>query len=172
MSNKLAAGSPMPVIELPAVGGGQATLGGGGDGYQLIVIYRGRHCPICKRYLSGLTDLLGDFRAANTEVVAVSADPQAKAEADVAEFGWPIPIAYGLGMEDMRRLGLYISEPRSEKEMDRPFPEPAVFVVNPAGMVQIIDLSNAPWSRPDLAELLRGIRHIQEVDYPIRGTLS
>jgi len=172
MSEKLGAGSLMPELDLPLVGGGGVRVGGARPGYQFIVIYRGRHCPLCKTYLKELSSLHGAFGEANAEVVAISADSQAKAEADVAEYGWHFPVAYELGMEAMRRLGLYISEPRNEQETDRPFAEPGVFVVNPGGQVQVVDISNAPWCRPDLAGLLRGIRRIQEVDYPIRGTLS
>ncbi len=104
------------------------------------------------------------------DVVAVSADPLEKAQADVDERGWQFPVAYDLGGEQMRELGLYISKPRSEAETDRQFSEPAVFVVNPEGNVQIVDISNAPWARPDLSRLANGIAYIQKNDYPIRGT--
>ena len=105
-------------------------------------------------------------------VATVSADPQEKAQADVAEFGWRFPVGYDLTVEQMRLLGLYISEPRSATETDRPFAEPGLFVINPEGNVQIIDISNAPFSRPDLSGILRGIKLIQERNYPIRGTLA
>jgi len=72
----------------------------------------------------------------------------------------------------MRALGLYISAPRSPQETDRPFPEPALFVVNPQGNIQIIDISNAPFARPDLNGVLKGLKFIQEKQYPIRGTLA
>ena len=72
----------------------------------------------------------------------------------------------------MRALGLYISEPRSPRETDRPFPEPALFVVNPQGNIQIIDISNAPFARPDLNAVLKGLKFIQEKQYPIRGMLA
>ncbi|MFD0391286.1 hypothetical protein ACFQ4K_31090 [Tistrella bauzanensis] len=70
----------------------------------------------------------------------------------------------------MRGLGLYVSAPRSAQETDRPFAEPGVFVINPDGAVQIVDISNAPFARPDLAALLRGISFVQAKSYPIRGT--
>jgi hypothetical protein len=37
--------------------------------------------------------------------------------------------------------------------------------------MQIIDISNAPFARPDLAGIARGAKRIQEMNYPIRGTL-
>jgi hypothetical protein len=72
----------------------------------------------------------------------------------------------------MHALGLYVSAPRSPQETDRPFAEPGLFVINPAGTVQVVDISNAPWARPDLAAIARGVKRIQELGYPIRGTLG
>jgi hypothetical protein len=69
----------------------------------------------------------------------------------------------------MRQLGLYISDPRSPQEADRPFAEPALFVINPDGNTQIIDISNAPFVRPDLKSLLKGLQFVVSKDYPIRG---
>jgi hypothetical protein len=72
----------------------------------------------------------------------------------------------------MQALGLYVSNLRSADETDRPFPEPGLLVVNSEGKVQIIDISNAPFARPDLNSILKGVKFIQEKRYPIRGTLA
>jgi len=45
---------------------------------------------------------------------------------------------------------------RSKREADHPFPEPALFVLNPDGELQIIDYSNSPFARPDLRILVEG----------------
>ena len=95
-----------------------------------------------------------------------------KAEADVEQGGWKFPVAYGMTPDQMRALGLYVSHPRSDSETDRDFPEPALFVANPKGEAQMIDISNAPWARPDLARIAGGIAFIQKNDYPIRGTIE
>jgi peroxiredoxin len=166
---KLQAGATMPRLTLPKVGGGDIALGGEGR-WQMVVVYRGKHCPLCRRYLKTLDDLLEDFRSIGTEVVAVSGDPKEKAESEVSEEGWRFPVAYDLSPEEMRTLGLYISEPRSPQETDRLFPEPGLFVVNPKGKAHIIDVSNAPFARPDLQGVLNGLKFIRERDYPIRGT--
>jgi peroxiredoxin len=170
MSTKIAAGSPMPQLDLSTVDGQRVRIGGARPRWQVVVVYRGRHCPLCKKYLTKLQSLAGDLTQANAEVVAVSGDPQEKAQADVAELGLNLPVAYGLTVEQMRTLGLYVSHPRSPQETDRPFAEPGLFVVNPQGQVQIVDISNAPFARPDLDGILRGLKLIQEKNYPIRGT--
>lgn len=173
MSEKITAGSDMPEFDLPLVGGGKAHIGGKREKYQLLVLYRGKHCPVCKRYLSGLDELRQAYADVNAEIVAVSADPEERAQADVDEFGWKFELGYGLTLDQMRELGVYVSAPRSPKETEWPFPEPSVFVVNPEGKVQFVDISNSPWARPDLAEIASGIKYLQDNEgYPIRGMLS
>ena len=167
--SKLQAGAEFPVLTLPKANGGDLALGGRGR-WQTIVIYRGKHCPLCRKYLKTLDNLLDAFRQADIGVVAVSADPKEKAESQALEESWRFPVGYGLTLEQMRMLGLYISDPRSPQETDRPFAEPGLFVVNPDGRAQVIDVSNAPYARPDLAGLLSGIKLTRENSNPIRGT--
>ena len=58
------------------------------------------------------------------------------------------------------------------QETDRPFAEPATFALNKKGKIQLIELSNTPFNRADLSELLETLEWIDENDYPIRGTHS
>ncbi len=159
----------MPELTLDAVGGGRINLGGTGA-WKVVVVYRGKHCPLCKPYLRTLEEARGALEDAGIEVMAVSADPKEKAEADIAEHQWRFAVGYDLAPDDMRRLGLYISNPRSTQETDRPFAEPGLFVVRPDGRVQIVDISNAPFARPPLAPLPGYIAWIRDNDYPVRGT--
>ena len=57
-------------------------------------------------------------------------------------------------------------------EGDRPFAEPGVFVVNANGLLQVVDISNAPFAKPDLAGLAKGLKFIRENDYQVRGRLA
>lgn len=171
MSEKPKAGDVTPEITLPLVGGGEASLGGRGR-WQLAVVYRGKHCPLCRRYLGRLGELSEHFEGLDTEILLLSGDPEEKAAAIRDEWQVGLPIAYGLTVEQMRTLGLYVSAPRSEQETDRPFAEPGLFVTNPEGRLQVVDISNAPFARPDLETLANGLAFVQEKDYPIRGTLG
>ena len=74
----------------------------------------------------------------------------------------------------MKQLGLYISIPRSEKETDHNFAEPGMFIVNQDGNIQVVDISNNPFVRPEIDTLLSGLQWIRnpENNYPIRGTLE
>ena len=169
--HSLAAGSKMPEMTVSKVGGGEIQLGKA-KGWQMLVVYRGKHCPICRTYLKTLNGLLGQFAEIGVEVSAISADTAEKAEIEAKEEGWRFPVGHSLTLDQMRALGLYISNPRSAEETDRPFPEPGLLVVNSEGKVQIVDISNAPFARPDLNSILKGVKFIQEKQYPIRGTLA
>ena len=168
---KLSSGNPLPVITLPIVGGERVTLGKSQKKrfWQLVFVYRGLHCPICKQYLTRLESLKEKFLAIEAEVIAVSGDPEHKAASMVASNGLTFPVAYGLSIAQMQDLGLYISKPRSPQETDQPFAEPGMFAINTEGKVQLIDISNTPFNRADLLELVETVEWIRANDYPIRG---
>ncbi len=174
MTDKLKSGERLPEITVPLLGGGELRLGMPVDDHdwQMVVVYRGKHCPICKTYLAELERTAPDFAKARVGVVAVSGDPEDRARSFTDEIGVSFPVGYDLTVDQMRMLGLYVSEPRSEKETDRPFAEPGVFVINAEGLLQVVDISNAPFARPDLAGLAKGLKFIRDNDYPIRGRLA
>ena len=169
---KLQAGSTFPDINITMLNGDTKSLGRSENGHdwKLVVIYRGQHCPICTKYLNQLETVKQSFYDAGVDIVAVSADSKEQLEGHLEKIDIDFPIAYGLTIDQMNTLGVYISDPRSEKETDHPFAEPATFVINADGNIQIIDISNAPFSRPELTSLADGLRFIRENDYPIRGT--
>ena len=169
MSEKLAAGGPMPQMTLPTVDGGAATIGGSRDRWTMVVVYRGLHCPICKDYTARIEAMKEAFAEVDTDIIYVSGDTPEKARVFAEEVGLKEPVAHSLSVAQMRQLGLYISDPRPT-ETDRPFPEPGLFVVNDKGQAHIVDIGNAPFVRPEPALVLRGIRHIRNNSYPIRGT--
>lgn len=168
----LEAGSIFPKMDVAELDGGTLTLGvpRHGHEWQLVVVYRGLHCPICKRYLAQLDEMVDEFAQLGVDVVAVSGDGEAKAQAMKEEKELSLAIGYGLSVPQMQTLGLYISDPRGPQETDQPFPEPGMFVVNHDGAIQILDISNAPFARPDLKSLLGGLNFVRTNGYPIRGT--
>jgi len=169
---KMTPGESFPKQTVARLGGDTLELGKpqGGRDWQMVVVYRGLHCPICKKYLAELEELQSQFHAEGVDVIAVSGDPQNKAQTMVDDNSLSFPVGYDLSIAQMQTLGLYISDPRSPKETDRPFPEPGLFVVNEKGNVQIVDISNAPFARPGLSGVLNGIKFIRGNDYPVRGT--
>ncbi|WLP93399.1 peroxiredoxin-like family protein [Psychrobacter sp. M13] len=172
-TQKPQAGSKFPDIEVTMLNGDTKSLGKpeNGHDWKLVVVYRGQHCPICTKYLNQLETVKKSFYDTGVDIIAVSADSKEQLESHLEEkIDINFPIAYGLSVEQMNTLGLYISDPRSEKETDHPFAEPGVFVINAKGEIHIIDISNAPFARPELESLASGLSFIRENDYPIRGT--
>ncbi|SDJ17122.1 Peroxiredoxin [Ferrimonas sediminum] len=172
--SKFAAGDQFPKIQLPTVNDGTITLGTPQNGadWRMVVVYRGKHCPLCTRYLNEIEKLKEQFRQLGIDIVAVSADSESQARGHMAELKASYPIGYGLSIEQMQQLGLYISNPRSPQETDHPFAEPGLYVINDKGQVQVLDISNGPFVRPELEVLLSGLAFIRnpENNYPIRGT--
>ena len=169
--NKIAAASAFPTFNWPTVGGQSGHPVAAGK-WHILMVYRGKHCPLCKRHFKELESLLPQFKAMGVGVSAVSADPKEKARADVQGEGWSFPVAYDLSLDDMRKLGLYISSPRSPEETDRPFAEPGMFIINPDGKVQTVLVGNASYSRPDLNIVLAGLKFTIEKSMPVRGTMD
>lgn len=140
--------------------------------WQMVVVYRGRHCPLCTTFLNNLAGYRQRLFDIGIDIAAVSADRKEQMEEHLSRLDVNFPFFYGLTMEQMQDLGLYVSIPRSEQETDHNFPEPGLFVINTEGKAQVIDISNNPFARPDLEVFVSGLEWIRapENNYPIRGT--
>lgn len=161
--------APVAPFALPKVGGGELTIGGPKPRWSMIFVYRGRHCPRCKRFLNKLNDALGNWTDV-LDVIVVSADTAEKAAADRDEFCWEFDLCHSLTEAQMRALGLYVSDPLSEAETTTRFAEPGAFGVRPDGTLMLADISNGPAARPDLEELLDGMIFNINNNRPARGT--
>lgn len=173
-STKIAAGSTFPSLPAQTLAGDTVDLARPADGakWKILVVYRGQHCPLCTKYLNKLEEHVQSLVDIGVDVAAVSGDSRAQLASHMEKLDVSFPIFHGLTIEQMQTLGLYISHPRSEKETDHPFPEPGLFVINADNKVQVVDVSNNPFVRPELAALVSGLQWIKdpENDYPIRGT--
>jgi peroxiredoxin len=49
----------------------------------MIVVYRGKHCPVSKNYLASLQQIIFELDELGVEVIAVSGDGRERAEAFV-----------------------------------------------------------------------------------------
>lgn len=174
MHSSMAAGSLFPSLMVKGLDGVDIELGKISEkaDWRMVVVYRGKHCPLCTKYLNLLETFKEKIEANGVEIVAVSADSKTQLEAHLNDLDISFPIYYGLTIEQMQTLGLYISNPRSEKETDHPFSEPGLFVINEKNQVQVLDISNGPLARPEIGILAGGLEFIKapENDYPIRGT--
>lgn len=173
-AKKIAAGAVFPKILVTDLSGNQIDLAAprAATEWKLVVVYRGQHCPLCTKYLNRLEGFIAALADIKVAVIAVSADSKAQLEGHLQKLNISFPIACGLSIEQMQQLGLYISTPRSASETDHPFPEPGTFVINDQGQVQVVDISNNPFARPELEALVSGLSWMRnpQNNYPIRGT--
>ncbi len=175
-NSKVTAGQTFPHIEVKTEDGRLVPLvdtaeQAASGKWTLVIIYRGQHCPICLKYLNELGMFTGRFEGLNVEIVAVSADNKQQLEQfKVNGLGVDFPVRLELKVEDMKKLGLYISEPTSDAETDHLFPEPGLFLVNAKGQIAMIDIANAPFIRPNIDQFFTGLEYVMDNNYPIRGT--
>lgn len=175
-STKPMPGTRFPTIEVPMLGGDVLRLGQAGEGYdwQMVVVYRGKHCPICTRYLREVNAILDPLKELGIEVAAVSADNEARATQQIAEVAPEYAVGYGLTVDQMQTLGLYISSPRHGMDAEAPFAEPALFVVNETGELRMVDIASVPFFRPQLPAILGGLKFMRGMtgSFPASGTYA
>ena len=171
-TSKPLGGTVFPAFDIKMTNGDVKTVGLANGSWQLIIVYRGKHCGRCKKYLGILESMQSQWKDAGFTITVFSADTLEKAQADIKEFSWTFPVGYDLSESDMQSMGVYISDPLTPDETDRRFAEPGIFVLRPDATIQIAALSNGPSARPDLAELLDGMIFTINNAKPARGTVA
>lgn len=77
-----------PLLQLPTsriyLQGGVIEVGAPTGKWQLIVVYRGKHCPVSRNYLASLQQIIYELDDLGVEVLALTADGREKAEAFVS----------------------------------------------------------------------------------------
>jgi peroxiredoxin len=169
---------PVPALNVPLVGGGRFVLGADpGERFDLLVFYRGLHCPICAKYLLELERLAPEFLNRGVQMVAISSDGESRAS-DMAEKvkASAVRFGYGLSLRSARQWGLYISTSRGKTSIgiEEPalFSEPGVFLVKPDGTLFYGAVQTMPFARPQFQDLLSAIDFAINKDYPARGEFT
>lgn len=176
--NALIPRQSVPAFNLPLLGGSSFVLGvAPGERFDLIVFYRGLHCPICAKYLLELERLVPEFEKRGVQVLAASSDDADRAQkmADKIKAS-AMRIAYGLTLPSAREWGLYISATRGKTSIgiEEPalFSEPGVFLIRPDGTLYYGAVQTMPFARPQFQDLLGAIDFAIANDYPARGEFT
>jgi peroxiredoxin len=166
----LTPGDIAPALSFPRISGKKFVLSEQKpEHFTLIMVYRGLHCPVCRKHLGQLDEILDDFSEAGINVVAVSMDD--KQRADEQHLEWPIEnldVGYDLSRDMAKAWGLYLSGGERDGEPEV-FAEPAHFAIRPDGVIQAVWYQNVSFGRPPFEYLLSGLKTIVERDMPIRG---
>jgi peroxiredoxin len=170
----LTPGKPVPELDLPLMIDARFELAKQSpEAFIMLVFYRGRHCPICKDYLTELGGKLSKFTDKGINVFAISMDSPERAAVSHQEWETgDLPIAHSMSEETAREWGLYISEKRAGSDEPNTFSEPGLFLIRPNGELYFLVVQNAPFTRPDLDDLLLSLNFVLDNDYPTRGTLT
>lgn len=170
--SRLNPGTPFPELRATNLDGNLEDIGKPSEDaeWRVVVVYRGKHCPMCTKYLNRLEEHVQQLKDKGIEVIAVSADSREQLLEHRQKLSISYPIYHGLTIAQMQVLGLRISTPRSEKETDHCYAEPGLFVINGDLDLHIVDISNNPFVRPDIETLASGLQWIKENGYPTRGT--
>lgn len=163
----------MPDIDVPLAGGGRWRLADNAPDFMLMIdVFRGVHCPRCRRHLEEMSARHEEFSEIGLDRIAMSADPAERAEQSRSEWDMPnVPLGYGLPIEVARQLGLYISQNYASHESEI-FAEPGVFFVMPDLTLYGAVINTFPFARPKIDDLLEVARIVKERNYPPRGTLA
>lgn len=170
MTTKLLPDTKAPALTVDLVGGDRFDLTAETpENFTMVIFYRGYHCPVCKGYLQKLNGLIAECEDAGLSVVALSMDGAERAAKSAEEWELSnVRIGYGLDERTARAWGLYISKAIKDTEADI-FCEPGLFWIRPDGRLYLVDISNMPWSRPDVEFLLSKVAFAVEKNYPARG---
>eukprot|EP01034_Spumella_vulgaris_P023751 gene23751-30008_t len=145
-SIKLLPGTVFPQINLQSASDGSIiNLATTSEGKRkLVIIYRGQFCPFCNGHLQEINAAIERLGDANIEVVAASADGIDATRGLIEKHGLTFTIGTGLSVDQMRTLGVYISDPTDQIEQTFKFAEPAFFLLNNDGTIRYISIANNP----------------------------
>ncbi len=138
------------------------------ENFVMVLFYRGKHCPLCKKQLEELQSNLDEFTERGINVIAISSDTEKVAKETYDE--WEVsnvPIGYDFPIEEARTWGLFISE--GIKKEPEHFIEPGFFLLKPDGTIYWESIQSMPFARPTFKHILSGIDFILEKEYPARG---
>ena len=174
-ANALIPRQPVPALNVPLTDGSRFVLGAApAERFDLVVFYRGLHCPICAKYLIELERLAPQFAERGVQIVAVSSDDEERAKLMAEKVkASGIKFGYGLNLQSARQWGLYISTSRGKTSIgiEEPalFSEPGVFLVRPDGTLYYGAVQTMPFARPMFQDLLGAIDFAISANYPARG---
>lgn len=165
----------VPKLTFPLVNGGTFDLEKENPkSFNLIVFYRGLHCPLCAMYTKELGSLLKDYQDKGVEVVVVSSDTKERAEEFATKVGFAeLKFGYGLSLANAKQWGLYISEGigKTSIGIEEPakFSEPGIFLIKPDKTLYYGSTQTMPFARPSFADLIKAVEFAITKNYPARG---
>ena len=167
---------PVPALEVVVNGKPWRLADQRPQRFSLVVFYRGFHCPICGSYLPDVQRRLDALEERGVETIAISSDGEERAR--MAAEKWELDklkVGYGLSLDSARDWGLFISAQRGPKPtptgvVEPPlFSEPGMFLVRPDKTLYFASVQTMPFTRPNMADVVKALDVVIVEDYPARG---
>lgn len=175
--NVLKPRQPVPALDVDTLNGSWSLADQNPENFTMVVFYRGRHCPICSKYVGELDKLASDFTEIGVSILVLSSDLRERAEA--ARDDWDLSnldIGFGVTVEQARDWGLHRSAGRGLTsigiEEPAEFHEPGLFIIRPDNSLYWAQVQTMPFARPHFREIIGALKFALENDYPARGELS
>lgn len=166
-------GTQFPQIDLPKVGGGRLTNADFTAPYMTVLnVYRGLHCPRCKRQMEDFAAHRDALISEGLEVISISTDPRDRAEETASTWTiGDITIGYDLSLDQARGLGLFVSKSIRDGETDF-FAESGVFMIQADGVLWGSAINSFPFMRPTAEMILDAVDTAKTRSYPPRGSFA
>ena len=141
-SELLDANDVFPELNLQLVSGETLKLPEGtGEGYGLVLFYRGYWWPFCNQQLADFQSLIKEFESEQIAVIAGSVDPVEKARETVEKLDLIYPVWYGMDAEEVSRItGAYY-------DIDKKFVHATGFLIRPDKTIEVACYSSGPIGR-------------------------
>lgn len=166
---------PVPALNVALTTGERFVLGAApAPHFDMVVFYRGLHCPICAKYLLELERLAPEFAQRGVNLLAVSSDDADRGQLMAEKIkASGVKLGHGMSLKTAREWGLNISAGRGKTSIgiEEPalFSEPGVFLVRPDGTLYYGAVQTMPFARPSFQDLLGAVDFAIAKDYPARG---
>jgi peroxiredoxin len=149
---------PFPDLDLQLFTGEKLNLPQGfGDGYGVILFYRGYWWPFCNQQLADFQTALEEYDAEHIKVIAGSIDPVEKTRELVDKLGLTYPVAYGMDAITISRLtGSFYEE-------EKKFIQPTGIVIRPDKTVEIAVYSTGAVGRFVAQDVLGVVKYYKSL---------
>ncbi len=152
-------GTVAPPFALPAVDGSVRRLADYRGSKAVIVFYRGHWCGACRQHLAALREAVLTIEDAGAAVLAISAEPLARARASAAADNLPFTILCDDELTAIDRYGV-----RHEGEPEaggKAIARPSVFVLDRSGVVRFAHVGEDPLDRPTIRLILLALETLE-----------
>ena len=167
---------PAPELNVDTLQGSWSLNDQKPKNFNMLVFYRGLHCPICSKYIGELDKLAEDFAESGVSILALSSDGKERAQQAYENWGLKkLNLGYDVSVEQAQAWGLHRSAGRGKTsagiEEPAEFSEPGLFLTRPDHTLYGGKISTMPFARPHFRDLLGALGFVLANDYPARGEL-